>query len=118
MPGKATAMAKTKQNGLAGTLHARGLRKRVANSVADAVGTGRSAASPKQVTKIVDELRGLAGELEDMVTGRSAKKAEAARTRRTAARKAARTRSENAAKRSAAARKGARTRAARSTKSR
>lgn len=109
-------MAKKKQQGLADALHTRGLRKRVARSVEDAVGTGKSAASPKSVTKVVDELRGIAGELEDMVTGRGAQREQRARTRRAAAKKAARTREANAAKRSAAARKGARTRAARATK--
>lgn len=107
-------MAKTKQKGLAGTLHARGLRKRVARTVEDAVGAGRSAASPKLVTDVVDELRSLAGDLEDMVSGGDSKRTRT--TRRTAAKKAARTRSEQAAKRSAAARKAARTRAARASK--
>jgi hypothetical protein len=94
-------------------LRANGLRKRVAQTVAGAVGAGRGATSrkpPAAVMKVVGDLRGLASELEDRATGGPAK-------RKAAAKKAAATRKRAAAKRSAAAKKGARTRARAKAKS-
>jgi hypothetical protein len=96
-------MAKRVDTELFDRLRAGGLRKRVAETVAGAVGTTRGK-SPKQVDRIVSELRSLAAEIEDRAKGGPAK-------RETAAKKAAATRRRNAAKRSAAAKKGARTRA-------
>ena len=88
------------------TLRARGLRKRVAKTLAEAAdrAPGRSK-PPKAVDRAVRDLRALASEIEDRVTGGSASK------RREAAKKAAATRKRKAAKRSAAAKKAARTRA-------
>ena len=85
-------------------LRARGLRKQVADTVAKAAGTSKKGKMPKSAREALSGLRGLAGEVEDRVTGKSAK-------RKQAAAKAARTRKRNAAKRSAAAKKGAKTRA-------
>jgi hypothetical protein len=85
-------------------LRAGGLRKRVASSVAEAVGTTRRGKPPKQVDRVVKELKSLAAEIEDRAKGGPAK-------RETAAKKAAATRRRNANKRSTAAKKGARTRA-------
>lgn len=81
---------------------ARGLRGRVAETVATRSRKNRSSSSkvPKPVQAVMD----LASQVEDRVTGKSA-------SRKKAAAKAARTRKRNAAKRSAAAKKGARTRA-------
>jgi hypothetical protein len=85
-------------------LRAKGLRKRVASTVAEAVGTTRNGKPGKHVESVIADLKALAAELEDRAKGGPAKRA-------TAAKKAAATRKRNAAKRSAAARKGARTRA-------
>jgi hypothetical protein len=85
-------------------MRASGLRKRVASTVAEAVGGSRRRTPPKQVTRVVSELRSLAAELEDRAKGGPAR-------RQAAAKKAAATRKRNAAKRSTAAKKGARTRA-------
>jgi hypothetical protein len=87
-------------------LRARGLRKRVADTIASGAGKTRNGKLPKQVQSVMDDLRGLPREVEDRVTGRSA-------NRKNAAVKAARTRKRNAATRSTAAQKAARTRAAR-----
>ncbi|MDQ3741615.1 MAG: hypothetical protein M3389_11810 [Actinomycetota bacterium] len=86
-------------------LRARGLRTRVARALSDAAGAGRSGAatSQKAAQGIIDDLRKLADELEDRITGRSA-------SRKEAAQKAARTRERNAKARSTAAKKGAATR--------
>jgi hypothetical protein len=98
-------MAKRGDPDLFDRLRAGGLRKRVASTVTDAVGTARRRGKPpKQVERVVAELRSLAAEIEDRATGGPAK-------RQAAAKKAAATRKRNAAKRSAAAKKGARTRA-------
>jgi hypothetical protein len=83
-------------------LHAGGLRKSVANSLADAAGRGKKA-SPKAVREAATELRKLAAELEDRAKGGPAK-------RKAAAKKAAATRKRNADKRKAAAKKAAATR--------
>ena len=87
-------------------LRARGLRKRVAGTVASAADKGKSSKGkmPKQVRAAIDDLQGLATEVEDRVTGRG-------RKRSAAAKKAAATRKRKAAKRSAAAKRGAKTRA-------
>jgi hypothetical protein len=85
-------------------MRASGLRKRVASTVAEAVGGGRRRTPQKQVTRVVSELRALAAELEDRAKGGPAR-------RQAAAKKAAATRRRNAVKRSTAAKKGARTRA-------
>jgi hypothetical protein len=91
------------------TLHARGLRRRVAKDVASALDRGRggSNAATEQVGRVAEDLRRLAAEIEDRATGRSA-------TRKKAAEKAAQTRSRNARKRSESAKKAAQTRAKRS----
>jgi hypothetical protein len=85
-------------------LRAGGLRKRVASTVAEAVGTTRRGKPPKQVDRVVAELKALAAEIEDRAKGGPGR-------REAGAKKAAATRKRNAAKRSAAAKKGARTRA-------
>ena len=86
-------------------LRARGLRKRVADTVAKAAGkTNGKGKLPKPARAAIDDLRGIATDIEDRVTGKGKK-------RQAAARKAAATRKRNAAKRSAAAKRGARTRA-------
>lgn len=98
-------MAKKSKNQLFDRLRAGGLRKKVAGSVADAIGSGRRRTNPpKGVKNVVADLKRLADEIEDRATGGPAK-------RKGAARKAAATRKRNAAKRSAAAKKAARTRA-------
>jgi hypothetical protein len=82
------------------------LRKRVTQEVSkySPLSDGKGKA-PKEVRDVIKNLRQLADDLEDRVTGGSKKR------RQEAARKAARTRQRNAKARSAAARKGARTRA-------
>ncbi|MBJ7455729.1 MAG: hypothetical protein JHC74_06695 [Thermoleophilia bacterium] len=89
-------------------LHERGLRKKVAKSVAEAIGSGSHKTAPPAVAQVMEDLKGMADEIEDRATGRSAK-------RRAAGRKAAATRARKADARSAAARKGARSRTASST---
>jgi hypothetical protein len=89
---------------LVARLRSSGLRKKVAHSVAAAVdGVRPSKQPPKDVARVISELRSVAGELQDRATGGPAK-------RSAAAKKAAATRKRNAAKRSTAAKKGARTR--------
>jgi hypothetical protein len=100
-------MAKAKQKDLIDRLHAQGLRKKVASSVADAIGSGPSKKPPAAVKRAAADLRNLAAEIEDRATGQRGK-------RQTAAKKAAATRKRNAAKRSQTAKKAARTRAAKS----
>ena len=91
-------------------LRAAGLRKKVAQSVASAVDGARSRkAPPKEVSRVIHELRSVAGELQSRVTGGSP-----SAKRSAAAKKAAATRKRNAATRSAAAKKAARTRAKKS----
>lgn len=89
-------------------LRASGLRKKVATNVAAAVG-GASARrkTPKEVERVIGELRKVVGEVQGRASGTASK-------RSAAAKKAAATRKRNAAKRSTAAKKGARTRAKRS----
>jgi hypothetical protein len=94
---------KSRRDELFEMLRARGLRKRVARSLADAAAqTNRR--TPKRVKKVTSDLRALAREIEDRATGGPAK-------RKTAAKKAAATRKRKANKRSAAAKKAAKTRA-------
>jgi uncharacterized sporulation protein YeaH/YhbH (DUF444 family) len=94
---------KSRQDEIFEALRARGLRKRVARTVAEATArTNRR--TPKGVKKVTSDLRALAREIEDRATGGPAK-------RKAAAKKAANTRKRQAAKRSAAAKKGAKTRA-------
>ena len=101
-------MAKrTKQNqDLFQTLRASGLRKRVARNVAK-VSKSADGRIPAPARKAIDDLRSLAGELENRLGG------SAAQRRKAGALKAARTRKAKAAKRSQAAKKAARTRAGR-----
>src|SRR3954452_15986068 len=94
---------KSRQDELFEMLRARGLRKRVARSLADANGRANRS-TPKGVKKVANDLRSLASELEDRATGGPAK-------RKAAAKKAAATRKRKANQRSAAAKKGAKTRA-------
>jgi len=99
-------MAQSKTDELFEMLRARGLRTRVARTVSDAVGAGRSGAatSQKAAEGVIADLRKLADELEDRIRGGSS-------TKRTAgAKKAAATRKRNASKRSASAKKAAATR--------
>jgi hypothetical protein len=97
-------MARSKaENDLFNRLRAGGLRKRVASTVTDAVGTARRGKTPGHVDRVVSELKALAAEIEDRATGGRTK-------RSTAAKKAAATRKRNAAKRSTAAKKAAATR--------
>jgi uncharacterized sporulation protein YeaH/YhbH (DUF444 family) len=94
---------KSRQDEIFERLRAKGLRKRVARTVAEASGrTSRN--TPKGVKKVASDLRALASEIEDRATGGPAK-------RKAAAKKAANTRKRNANKRSAAAKKAAKTRA-------
>ena len=97
-------MAKTKRDeDLFERLRANGLRKRVANVIAEGANQG-SKKAPKPARDAVSSLRNIVGELEDRVQGGPAK-------RSAAAKKAARTRKAKAAKRSAAAKKAAKSRA-------
>lgn len=98
-------MAKSRKSDLVDTLRARGLRRKVAENVADAIGSASGKTPPKAVTRVADDLKAMAAEIEDRATGKSAKRKEAAR-------KAAATRKRNEAKRSTAAKKAARTRRA------
>ena len=94
---------KSRQDELFEMLRARGLRKRVARSLADATSRANRK-TPKGVKKVAGDLRALASELEDRATGGPAK-------RKAAAKKAAATRKRKANQRSAAAKKAAKTRA-------
>ena len=94
---------KSRQDEIFEALRARGLRKRVARSLAQATGRANRN-TPKGVKKVVADLRSLATDIEDRATGGPAK-------RKAAAKKAAATRKRNASKRSAAAKKAAKTRA-------
>lgn len=94
---------KSRQDEIFEALRARGLRKRVARSMAQATGRANRN-TPKGVKKVASDLRALASEIEDRATGGPAR-------RKAAAQKAANTRKRNAAKRSTAAKKAAKTRA-------
>ena len=93
---------KSRQDELFEMLRARGLRKRVARSLAEATGRANRN-TPTGVKKVASDLRSLASELEDRATGGPAK-------RKAAAKKAAATRKRKANQRSAAAKKAAKTR--------
>ena len=105
-------MAQSKTDELFEMLRARGLRTRVARTISDAVGAGRSgaASSQKAAEGLIADLRKLADELEERIRpGASTKRAAAAK-------KAAATRKRNASKRSASAKKAAATRKRSTTK--
>jgi uncharacterized sporulation protein YeaH/YhbH (DUF444 family) len=94
---------KSKQDEIFEMLRAKGLRKRVARTIAEATSkTNRN--TPKGVKKVTSDLRALARDIEDRATGGPAK-------RKAAAKKAAATRKRKANQRSAAAKKAAKTRA-------
>jgi hypothetical protein len=95
-------MAKTARDDLFDRLRVSGLRKKVAKRVSKRLDKGRS---PKQLQRVIDELKAVTGEIEDRVKGGPA------RRRSRGAKKAAATRKRNAARRRASARKAARTRA-------
>ena len=78
---------KSRQDELFEMLRARGLRKRVARSVAEATGRANRNA-PKGVKKVASDLRALASEIEDRATGGPTK-------RKAAAKKAAKTRAKS-----------------------
>jgi hypothetical protein len=82
-------------------LRARGLRKKVARSVAGAANKKHDGRLPKPVRSAIGDLQAAIGEVEARVGGK----------RSAAAKKAAQTRKRKAAKRKAAAKKAARTRA-------
>jgi hypothetical protein len=98
-------MAKSKkERELFKLLRARGLRKRVARTLAGTARKKKNRRVPKAARNALGDLQAVIGVVERRVTGTSAK-------RRDAAAKAARTRKRQQAKRSAAAKKAARTRA-------
>ena len=92
-------MAKKADPDLIERMRAAGLRRKFAETLADA-----SDRTPDMVKARVKDLTSLIEELEDRATGGPARRSEAAK-------KAARTRKRKAAERSAAARRGAKTRA-------
>ncbi len=95
---------KSQREQLVDALRARGLRKKVAEQVASAVGRAPARKPPKAVLNVVSDLRSLTSEIEDRITGGPAK-------RKASAKKAANTRKRDAARRSAWAKTGAQTRA-------
>ncbi len=101
-------MAKKQDKDLLDRLRADGVRKKVAGSVADAVGQGRRASSgtTKAAQSALASLASTVEEAQDRLKGGPAK-------RKAAAKKAANTRKRKAQKRSAAAKRGAKTRAKR-----
>jgi hypothetical protein len=94
---------KSRQDEIFEMLRARGLRKRVARTIAEATGKTNSR-TPKVLKNAASDLKALAGELEDRATGGPAK-------RKATAKKAAATRKRKATARSTAAKKAAKTRA-------
>jgi hypothetical protein len=99
------AKKKSAHEELIDRLRATGLRRKVAEGVADGLSRVRPGRKPpKSVRGMVDSLRAAASELEDRAKGGPSR-------RSAAAKKAAATRKRNAAKRSQAAKKAARTRA-------
>jgi hypothetical protein len=99
-------VAKKQSDDLFEILRGRGLRKRVARTIADLDGGGRKAGSrgEKLARKAAADLTAAAEDIRKRVLGGESSRGEAAR-------KAALTRKRAAAKRSASAKKGARTRA-------
>jgi hypothetical protein len=100
------AKATSRTDDLVEMLRARGLRKQVAKQIADAT-NGTRKRTPTQVLRVLDDLRKVADDLEDRITGGPAK-------RKATAQKAAATRKRAATKRSASAKKAAQTRAKKS----
>ena len=100
-------MARSKSDDLFDVLRGRGLRKRVAKTIAELDGSGRKVGTrgEKFARRAAEDLTAAAEDIRKRLLGRES-------TRSAAGRKAAATRKRNAAKRSAAAKKGARTRAA------
>jgi hypothetical protein len=98
-------MAKKQSDDLFDVLRGRGLRKRVARTIAELDGTGRKVGTrgEKLARRAAEDLTNAAEDIRKRLLGDSSRTA--------AGRKAAATRKRNAAKRSAAAKKGARTRA-------
>jgi hypothetical protein len=97
-------MAKSARDELVKRLRENGLRRKVAESVADGLSNVRGSKPPAAVAGVLDNLKALTAEIEDRASGGPAK-------RKAAAQKAAATRKRRAAQRSAAAKKAARTRA-------
>jgi hypothetical protein len=95
-------MAKAKDKKLYDKLRARGVRKKVADSVAKAANDAGSK-TPKAARKAIGDLTAAAAEIKDRMEGGPEK-------RRAAAKKAAATRKKNAKKRSDSAKKAAKTR--------
>jgi hypothetical protein len=91
-----------KQEDLIDRLHADGIRKRVATTIAGARGGPKK--GEKQARALLDQLEDATAAIRDDILGGRRKRSEAAK-------KAAATRKRNAAKRSADAKKGAATRA-------
>jgi hypothetical protein len=91
-----------KQEDLIDRLHADGLRRRVAATIAG--GRGGRRKGEKTAREVLKQLEAASQTIRDEVLGRSTKRSEAGK-------KAAATRKRNEAKRSAAAKKGAATRA-------
>jgi hypothetical protein len=111
---------KSRQEELFEMLRARGLRTRVARTLSDAASAGRGGASTgtTRAKGMIADLRKVADDLEERITGKSSGKS---RSRSEAAKKAARTRARKANARSAAAKKAAATRksgSSRTTRSR
>jgi hypothetical protein len=98
-------MARKQSDDLFDVLRGRGLRKRVARTIAELDGSGRKAGSrgEKLARKAAEDLTAAAEDIRKRILGDG--------DRTAAGRKAAATRKRNAARRSAAAKKGARTRA-------
>ena len=65
---------KSQREQLIETLRARGLRKKVAEQVASAVGRAPANKPPKAVMDVLGGLRSLTGDLEDRLTGGPAKR--------------------------------------------
>jgi hypothetical protein len=98
-------MARKQSDDLFDVLRGRGLRKRVARTIAELDGSGRKAGSrgEKLARKAAEDLTAAAEDIRKRILGDG--------DRTAAGRKAAATRKRNAARRSTAAKKGARTRA-------
>jgi hypothetical protein len=98
-------MARRHSDDLFDVLRGRGLRKRVARTIAELDGSGRKVGSrgEKLARRAAEDLTAAAEDIRERLLG--------GESTRSAARKAAATRKRNAARRSAAAKKGAHTRA-------
>ena len=97
---------KSARDELIETLRARGLRRRAASIASDAITAGRGGADrgTAGARKVITDLRSIADELEERLTGKKSA------SRKEAAKKAARTRARKADARSASAKKAAATR--------